>query len=147
MTCNTKLKLNFDSLLFLLLTNLLSFTLFLMDMDVCRNVSVSSECQQELPTLDDLFSHHNMVSVVWPIHYSTFLFCCFWHLFHTVFLPCFLVPSFTTWVFLVDHSPFDFSAEGEILLGEYIYNMQTVYNVLRFWLLLFTFQSYVRKMF
>ncbi|TKY46203.1 GATA transcription factor 9 [Spatholobus suberectus] len=30
-----------------------------MDMDVCRNVSVSSECKQELPTLDDLFSHQN----------------------------------------------------------------------------------------
>ncbi|RDX72580.1 GATA transcription factor 9 [Mucuna pruriens] len=28
-------------------------------MDVCRNVSVSTECQQELPTLDDLFSHQN----------------------------------------------------------------------------------------
>ncbi|KAG5108700.1 hypothetical protein JHK84_045607 [Glycine max] len=31
-----------------------------MGMDVCRNVSVSSsECQQELPTLDDLFCHQN----------------------------------------------------------------------------------------
>ncbi|KAK7380644.1 hypothetical protein VNO78_33159 [Psophocarpus tetragonolobus] len=31
-----------------------------MDMDVCTNVSVSDECQQELPTLDDLFSNQNM---------------------------------------------------------------------------------------
>ena len=116
-----------------------------MDMDVCRNVSVSSE----LPTLDDLFSHQNMVSLFWPIRY--FLFCCFWHLFHTVFWPCFLFPSFTTWVFLVDHSPFDFSAEGEILLCEYIYNLQILYNVLRLICSLgcfrFTFQSYMRKMF
>lgn len=62
------LKLTFVFLLFL------SFILLLVDMDVCRNVSVSSsECQQELPTLDDLFSHQNTVSVFGPLH-STFLY-------------------------------------------------------------------------
>ncbi|BAU01945.1 hypothetical protein LR48_Vigan10g142600 [Vigna angularis] len=48
-----------------------------MDMDVCRNVSVSSECQQELPTLDDLFSHQNMEEDFGMEWLSVFVEDCF----------------------------------------------------------------------
>ncbi|KAL3032136.1 hypothetical protein AAZX31_02G067600 [Glycine max] len=48
-------------------------------MDVCRNVSVSSsECQQELPTLDDLFSHQNTQEVDFGLEWlSVFVEDCF----------------------------------------------------------------------
>lgn len=66
------LKLTFVFLLFL------SFILLLVDMDVCRNVSVSSsECQQELPTLDDLFCHQNTVSSVFCLFILPFYFSAF----------------------------------------------------------------------
>nr|KYP32575.1 GATA transcription factor 11 [Cajanus cajan] len=46
-------------------------------MDVCRNVSVSSECHQELPTLDDLFSHQNMEVDLGMEWLSVFVEDCF----------------------------------------------------------------------
>lgn len=80
----------------------------------------------------------------WLVNFGLFIPPFYFAAFGTcdkVFLPRFRFPSFNTWVFLVDHSPFDFSVEGEILVWIQCFKVN-----LFTWLFPFTFESYMRKL-
>lgn len=102
--CNTKLG------FFFLPSSWVPLSL-LIDMDVCMNVSVSSECQQEeLSTLDDFFPSHNTVSLIIFIILALFIdsfFPYYIFLFLTLFLIKILYPVSSFQV--LPYPPFDFT--------------------------------------